>query len=166
VSTVYTVGHSNKGSDELAALLVEAGIETIVDVRSRPYSRWNPQFNRETLKATLEVAGIGYDYRGKNLGGLDGNVHFHETIDELVRRAGSDERLAVMCSEGSHLKCHRHSDLEPAFLRAGADVAHLQWTGKLVTVHAEPLTPLPMNDGLFDDAEIEHVHDRGRVWTP
>ncbi|AYD87405.1 hypothetical protein SEA_VALENTINIPUFF_112 [Microbacterium phage ValentiniPuff] len=134
MATIWTCGHSNKGGDEFAALVVSAEVGTIVDVRSVPYSRHNPQFNRETLAATLEAAEVYYEWRGENLGGIRRNVDYAETIRELVARAERGERIAVMCSEGSSARCHRGSTLTPSFLQAGADVAHIEWSGKIVLV--------------------------------
>lgn len=136
-TTIYTVGHSNKKGEEFVALVAEADLQTIVDVRTSPYSRYNPQFNQRALQLSLEAAEIRYDYRGKNLGGLAGNVDFDKTIDELVERAKGGERLAVMCSEGKHTSCHRGDTLAEAFLRRGVDVGHLQWTGEVITVSPE-----------------------------
>jgi uncharacterized protein (DUF488 family) len=146
MTTISTIGHSNKGADEFVALVVEHDLDTIVDVRTSPYSRYNPQFNRENLKAALEAAGVRYDYRGKNLGGMGENVQFDETIRELVERARAGERLAVMCSEGSHRNCHRGDDLANAFLSYdNVDVRHVQWKGAPVVVHGSPrgATPPP-----------------------
>jgi len=134
MATVWTCGHSNRSVDEFAALVVGAEVETIVDVRSFPWSRYNPQFNRDDLAGSLAVAGVAYEHRGKNLGGKAENVDYAEAIRELVERAEAGERLAVMCSEGSSARCHRGSMLTPSLLQAGADVAHIEWSGKIMLV--------------------------------
>lgn len=134
MATVWTCGHSNRGVDEFCALVVDAGIETVVDVRTWPHSKHNPQFNRETLDAWLQLAGVRYEWRGENLGGLRKNVAYTEAIIELADRAEAGERIAVMCSEGSASRCHRGSVLTPSFLQTGVDVAHIEWSGRIVTV--------------------------------
>jgi uncharacterized protein (DUF488 family) len=65
---IWTVGHSTHPVDELVALLQAARIEVLADVRSQPYSRHNPQFRRENLRASLQEAGLGYVFLGAELG--------------------------------------------------------------------------------------------------
>ena len=67
--TIYTVGHSSHPIEAFVDLLRQHGIERLVDVRSQPYSRWNPQFNRETLATALAEAQIDYIDLGHSLGG-------------------------------------------------------------------------------------------------
>ena len=67
--TIYTIGHSTRSTAELIALLRQAGVELLVDVRSVPRSRTNPQFNADTLPQALAAAGIGYRHIAA-LGGL------------------------------------------------------------------------------------------------
>lgn len=55
---IYTIGHSNHGIEKFLALLEQHGIETVFDVRSQPYSRFNPQFKYRALGQALEGAGI------------------------------------------------------------------------------------------------------------
>jgi uncharacterized protein (DUF488 family) len=125
--TIWTVGHSNKPVAGLIDLLKANAIGVLVDVRTRPYSRFNPQFNTKALEQSITDAEMGYEWRGKNLGGLEGNVLYHETLDEYTSRAEAGVRVAVMCSEGSHLQCHRYSMLTPQFIRRGLEVVHIEW---------------------------------------
>ena len=67
--TLFTIGHSNRSLEALIAMLRAHGITRLVDIRTIPRSRHNPQFNRETLPAALAAAGIAYEHR-KGLGGL------------------------------------------------------------------------------------------------
>jgi len=126
---IYTVGHSNKSIEEFVALLNTRSIALVVDVRSRPFSKYVPQFNRPNLAHALSRAGIEYLYRGKNLGGLDVNVQQDETIEELVELAKeNDVRLALMCSEAkADQNCHRYTILTPLFEARGIEVEHLVW---------------------------------------
>ena len=66
---VFTIGHSNHAAEVFLRLLRQHRIEEVVDVRSSPHSRYNPQFNRRTLQATLADAGVGYVFMGGELGG-------------------------------------------------------------------------------------------------
>ena len=68
-SPVLTVGHSNHGPDVFVALLRKHGVDVVVDVRSAPYSRYLPHFNKDFLHEALAGAGIRYEFKGKELGG-------------------------------------------------------------------------------------------------
>lgn len=122
--TIHSIGHSNRSYLELARLLKSAGIETVIDCRTRPYSRW-PQFNSKRLQASLEADGMRYEFRGTNLGGYGENEAEDETLDELTERAASGERLALLCSEGDFRNCHRGTRLAPALEARGVNVRHL-----------------------------------------
>ena len=68
-SPVLTIGHSNHESDVFVALLRKHGVDVVVDVRSAPYSRYLPHFNKDHLQEALRAAGIDYAFRGQELGG-------------------------------------------------------------------------------------------------
>jgi uncharacterized protein (DUF488 family) len=121
-----TIGHSNRPLEELIAMLRAHGITTLVDVRTVPKSRHNPQFNREALPGPLEAAGIAY----RHMPGLGGLRHarknstntawrnasfrgyadymqtedFERSLDELLAVPGD---VAVMCAEAVPWRCHR-----------------------------------------------------------
>lgn len=144
---IHTVGHSNKPGDFFSDLVVGAGIQRIVDVRTRPFSRYNPQFNQGALKASLESRGVEYVWHGNHLGGLDDNVDFDETLDELVADArDNDVVMALMCSEGSHKKCHRGDTLTFPLLNRGVVVKHLQQDGSLVVQYPSSGGHVPSPD--------------------
>ena len=129
--TVFTVGHSTRSVDELIGLLKQAGVDLLVDVRSIPRSRTNPQFNTDALPAPLAAAGIGYRHAAALGGrrhhrkgdppspnGFWQNAAFRSYADYAMGpefRAGLDElealrnrhRCAVMCSEAVWWRCHR-----------------------------------------------------------
>lgn len=129
LATLYTVGHGARSTDELIALLREAGIDRLVDVRAVPRSRRHPHFGYGPLGARLQATGIGYDWRGKAFGGLrrggDSGHHpalaeaafrayaehmesdaFAQAARELIDRANR-ERLCLMCAERDPRRCHR-----------------------------------------------------------
>lgn len=66
--TIFTIGHSNIGIESLIALLLQHDITVVADVRSQPYSRFLPHFSRESLKISLQAAGIRYVFLGRELG--------------------------------------------------------------------------------------------------
>ena len=139
--TVLTVGHSTHPIETFIALLEKNGVTAIADVRSSPYSRFNPQFNRESLTASLKEHGIRYVYLGKELGAraddpgcyVDGRVQydrlarraeFREGI-ERVKRGSRDHRIALMCAEKEPLDCHRTILVSRALEADGVPVTHI-----------------------------------------
>ena len=125
---VLTVGHSTRTLDEFIALLAAHSVSRLIDVRTVPRSRHNPQFNRDTLPAALEAAGIRYahvaglgGFRRTHPGSLNmgwRNVSFRgfadymqtpefaENLAGLIEQAGH-ERIALMCAEAVPWRCHR-----------------------------------------------------------
>ncbi len=137
-------------------LLQQHGIALVVDVRSQPYSQWVPQFNRENLARDLRAAGIRYAFMGNALGGrptdrtlydpgedhpnyarLASSPDYLTGIEQLLQLA-ANERVAIMCSEGDHHKCHRGLLITPTLLARGARVLHIAPDGTLVDAQAEP----------------------------
>jgi len=121
---VWTVGHSRHEVDQFLKLLEAHGIDVIVDVRTAPYSRMAPQFNRESLRSVLLEAGIQYLHLGAELGGRPsedhmyderGHVFYNLVADTDLFKIGIERllegikrfRAAVMCSEGDPSGCHR-----------------------------------------------------------
>ncbi|MCX6784164.1 MAG: DUF488 domain-containing protein [candidate division WWE3 bacterium] len=124
MNSISTIGHSNYSLTFFVEALVKYDIEVLIDVRSIPYSKRNPQFNRESLAAVLPNHKITYLFRGHNLGGLYENVNFIETIDELLKLS-EDRKVVLMCSEGDYHKCHRYLILTPALEAKGVKVKHI-----------------------------------------
>jgi uncharacterized protein (DUF488 family) len=147
---IHTIGHSDHTTAAFIDLLRRHAITRVVDVRSQPYSRWAPQFNRETLARDLEDAGIAYRFMGDALGGRPADPALYDPgqerpdyerlaqtpayllgIDQLLELARS-ERVAVMCGEGDHRHCHRHLLVAQTLLARGARVLHIQPDGRTV----------------------------------
>jgi uncharacterized protein (DUF488 family) len=142
---IYTLGHSNRSLEELVALLAPAGVRELIDVRSLPRSRHNPQFNGEALAHSLPAHAIAYTHE-RALGGFRrprsgspnrGWEHeaFQGYADHMASaefRAGLErlealarERVAcVMCAEAQWWRCHRRL-LADALLVDGFSVLHL-----------------------------------------
>jgi uncharacterized protein (DUF488 family) len=158
---VYTIGHSTRSVDELIEILCSAHVDTLVDIRTIPRSRTNPQFNQEIFPRSLAAAKITYVHLAA-LGGLrhksktvDPAVNagwrqaafhnfadyaetslFHEGLNELLRLA-SQEICAIMCAEAVWWRCHRRI-VADHLLAHGMSVIHLFARDK-----AEPATLTP-----------------------
>jgi len=142
---LFTVGHSTRSGDEFIALLKAHGIEAVVDVRTVPRSRRNPQFNRETLPRSLQAADIGYEHvaalggfrrpssPSANAGWRNASfrgyadymqtAEFAAAIQTLAERAKS-QCMAVMCAEAVPWRCHR-SLIADALLVRGVRVEEI-----------------------------------------
>jgi uncharacterized protein (DUF488 family) len=112
MATIYTVGHGARRTEALIAILKEATIEMLVDVRAFPTSRRHPHFSREPLAAALQDAGIAYDWQGKALGGYR-KVPYRQHMKTDQFREGAvalgarTERSCIMCAETNPDECHR-----------------------------------------------------------
>lgn len=152
----FTIGHSTRPLDEFLALLKESAVTLVVDVRTVPRSRMNPQYNTDTLPEPLAAAGIGYRHMAA-LGGLRGRKHevpeetnafwenqsFHNYADyamsadfraglDALRELGRAQRCAIMCAEAVWWRCHRRI-ITDYLIAAGEEVFHILGPG-----HVEP----------------------------
>ena len=145
--TLYTIGHSTRTVEALIEMLRGAHVARLVDIRSIPRSRTNPQFNEDVLPATLHEAGIAYlqlpglgGRRGKqktssgenagwrvqafkNYADYAQSAAFGEGLAELLTLAAR-ETCAMMCSEAVWWRCHRRIVTDHALAR-GVPVVHL-----------------------------------------
>lgn len=134
MATLYTVGHGARSTPALVAILREAGIETLVDVRAFPVSRRNPQFAREPLSAALQDAEIAYDWQGRALGGYRKVPYpeymktpaFRDAAAAVAARAG---RVCLMCAESNPDECHR-AHIADWLVGRGHRVVHLLAPGR------------------------------------
>lgn len=148
---IYTIGHSNRSIEQFLELLEENGIELLVDVRTFPMSRYNPQFNKEALRTSLAHHGIAYTHIAP-LGGRRGtsNANSHNTawehssfrsyadyaetepfragLEELISLA-KEKRTAYMCAEALWWRCHRRI-ITDYLLARGWHVKHIMANGK------------------------------------
>jgi uncharacterized protein (DUF488 family) len=150
---IHSIGHSTRSQDELLALLTEAGVALLIDVRSYPRSRRNPQFDAEALAAALTRAGIGYRHL-KALGGKRGppkgaasspntawgEPGFRNYADyamtpafragfEALREAARERATAIMCAEAHWSRCHRQI-IADYLIAAGEEVVHILGRGE------------------------------------
>lgn len=150
----FTIGHSNRSLEDFVVLLTAAKIQRVVDIRTVPRSRINPQFNKDTLPKPLMAAGITYEHLA-DLGGLRGkarsvpssvngfwsNESFHNYADyalspqfhaalQHLRDEGHQQRCAMMCSESLWWRCHRRI-VADHLIAAGETVVHIMGDGRL-----------------------------------
>ena len=167
-ASIYTIGHSRHAIDAFIALLKQSRIKRVVDVRGEPYSRHNPQFNRERLAGSLEVEGIDYTWGGRYLSGRPGNARFYGpggevlwdeiaasrefrgALDSLAADAQSC-RLALVCAEEDPMRCHRRFLLTPPLLRRRVEVLHLRGDGRVEPESALAGREVAASDGVQQD---------------
>jgi len=162
--SVATIGHSNHAFDRLVALLAEHRIATVVDVRSSPYSRFLPQFNREDLAVGLARSGLVYAFAGEYLGGRpkdpacykagvvpDGKADYLSLVDydavaqqpwflrgvARLRDLAAERPTTLLCAEEDPARCHRHHLIARDLVRRGATVVHIRGTGTTERMTAE-----------------------------
>lgn len=146
MARLFTIGHSNHTLADLLALLRQHAVGVVADVRSAPYSRFTPHFNREALRGELEGAGVGYVYLGRELGGRqddpacyrNGRIcyeavaktsQFHAGLRRL-EEVSTQRSVALMCAEKEPLHCHRALLVAQALDLKGRDAAHIHADGR------------------------------------
>lgn len=151
MSQMFTIGHSTDTVESFIEYLKHHQIDTIVDVRSIPYSRFVSQFNKEQLSDVLKKKNIFYIPMGGNLGARyeekellfeDGKVdfakvvitkRFQDGINRLETGIKKGHKIALMCSEKNPIECHRFSLISNCFRKKGFVVNHI--VGKDVYEH-------------------------------
>lgn len=144
---ILTIGHSTHTTEKLIQLLQSNRVTAVADVRSSPYSRYNPQFDRETLQSSLKENDIQYVYLGEELGGRsnDASCYKHNKIQyellaqtEVFKRGisriikGSEKlRLSLMCAEKDPLECHRTILVARELQKRGLQVGHIHEDGSV-----------------------------------
>ena len=145
---VLTIGHSTLSYERFFALLRQACVTAVADVRTAPFSRHFPHFNRDTLRNELRQDNVAYVFLGEELGGRPNSERFYcdgvadyekmaETADflrglERVIEGAKKYRIAMMCSEHDPLDCHRCLLVGRALRERGIIVRHILGSGKIV----------------------------------
>lgn len=142
-STIYSIGHGNKDIKDFISELKSFNIEYLLDIRSKPYSKWNPQFNQAAFEKELKNNGIIYVFVGDTLGGLpedrscydfNGKVvydlikekdFFKQGLKRLTTANQKKIRLAIMCSESKPEECHRSKLIGQELLKKNISLKHI-----------------------------------------
>ena len=144
---IFTVGHSNHSLEHFLQLLAGAEIGAIADVRSKPHSRWSPQFNKEALASALGKNDVAYLFLGRELGGRPDNPallengkpnyeamsrtdSFRAGIERIIEGAKT-HRIALMCAERDPLDCHRFLLIGRHLASRAVPVAHILAGGEV-----------------------------------
>jgi hypothetical protein len=182
IRPLYSVGHSNHGWAAFLALLRRAGVTAVADVRSSPYSRRLPHFNREEMEPGLRAAGLGYVFLGDLLGGRpadpdlygpDGRVDYRKVRRTFAFQQGLErlvqglERftLAMLCAEDDPLDCHRGLMITPALREFGIAPLHLRRDSSVETtpeMEARLLAETRVGAGEIDGLYASQLSDDER----
>ncbi|MDI9365803.1 MAG: DUF488 domain-containing protein [Flavobacterium sp.] len=146
---LYSIGHGSRKSEDFLALLKDFSIEYLIDVRSQPYSKFNPHFNQNELKFFLERNRIRYVFMGDSIGGRpkdttcyddEGKVDYEVVktkdffingIERLKTAYNKDINVAIMCSESKPCECHRSKLIGKVLLTDNIVLKHIDEKGKL-----------------------------------
>ena len=144
---IYTIGHSNIIMESFIEVLKLFELQIVVDVRSSPYSKYVPHFNRENINKTLKENKIRYLFLGNYLGGkpkevkyyIDNKVdydliakteQYNEGIVRIMKLSNYDD-IVLMCSEEDPMSCHRHNLITQSLVRKGFEIIHIGKDGKI-----------------------------------
>ena len=157
MKAVHTVGHSTHDIEKFIGLLKQHGVNAVGDVRSQPYSRYQPQFSQDSLKKELQRAGISYVFLGDELGArsedpecyIGDQVSYTKLAQTPLFQAGLDRiasgvenyNLAIMCSEKDPLDCHRTILVARHLVERGLTVTHILADGETES-HGEAMARL------------------------
>ena len=147
---IYTIGYGARDVDELLHALKENDIHYLLDVRSRPYSSYKPEFSKNPLKTFLEENGIRYLFMGDALGGqpdvetcytdgkvdyekVEGKPFYKEGIKRLHTASEQGQRVVLMCSEGKPENCHRTKLIGQTLTTEGIKVLHIDEKNEIIS---------------------------------
>ena len=174
-STLYSIGHGNRGIETFLALLQDQGIKFLADVRSYPSSKRNPHFNRETLEYTVGEAGISYTwfpqlggFRRTGLGNRSPHIAlksegfrnyadymatepFRAAVPRLSRLASMGP-TCLMCAETLPQKCHR-SLLADYLLMQGIETIHILDSRRTAVHQLSPLAKVSKNRIIYNQTQ-------------
>ena len=174
----YTIGHSNYSTKYFLSLLNKHGITCVVDVRSVPFSKYTPQYNKDDLKKFLYDNKIYYIFMGEELGARrsdkllyskDGNLDFDKVSKTSLFQSGIDRvksgiekgyNIAIMCTEKDPIECHRNILVARELYKQNIEIYNILENGKVETQKQieerllDLYFPNRMQQTLFDSFDI------------
>lgn len=164
---IFTIGYGAREITSFVTTLQNYQIAYLLDVRSKPYSRYKPDFSKQALEDHLKRAGIRYVFMGDTLGGqpedpacyTDGKVSYEKVEQQLFYRQGIGRlrqawqqqlRVAIMCSEGKPEQCHRSTLIGKTLAAEGILVMHIDENDQLIS-QAEAIVRKNGQPGLFGE---------------
>jgi uncharacterized protein (DUF488 family) len=146
--SIYTIGHSNHPIETFLGLLKQHDIQVLIDTRSSPFSRYSPQFNRDSVKSAVQKVGLRYGFFGRQLGGRpededfydeDGRVVYSQVAKSFLFNEGIERltdgvhkfRTAIFCSEENPSICHRRLLVSRVLFEQGIAVYHIRGNGSI-----------------------------------
>lgn len=166
---IYTIGYGAREMDRFTAVLKSLEIDFLIDIRSKPYSRYKPDFSKQVLERKLQAQGIRYVFMGDTLGGQpedrdcykeDGKVDYDEIrkkdfyakgISRLRQAWQHQLNVVIMCSEGKPEMCHRSKLIGQSLVDEGIDLAHIDENDQLISQQDVLLRLNKGQPSLFDD---------------
>ncbi|MCL2116734.1 MAG: DUF488 domain-containing protein [Methanobrevibacter sp.] len=150
MNTIYTIGHSSHKIDYFIKLLKKFDINLVLDVRSTPYSKYAPQFNKELFEKELETNGINYNFVGHTFGARqkDSNLYSEDGILDFDKVKESNKfkigitkvinnvniaNIVLMCSEKEPIDCHRSILISNVFSKRNISIKHILANGEIET---------------------------------
>lgn len=171
-STLFSIGHGQKSTEEFVAELRSFQIQYLIDVRSSPFSKWAPQFNRGTIEHILQPLGISYVYMGDVIGGRPLNdscfdaegyfdykkmaemPQFQSGLARLVKANEKGCRVAIMCSESDPSQCHRSKLIgRELFFKDNIEMGHIIAVNRTKS-QVEIMTELDRDHGNWPNGDL------------
>lgn len=148
---LFTIGHSRHNMAYFLHLLELYQINYLLDVRSTPYSKYAPQFNKENISSELQNHNIGYSFMGNYFGARPNDIRlysnagyldfekvresyrFNKGLENVMLGMSKGNRIALMCAEKDPIDCHRAILVARGFELYGIDVKHILENGHVQT---------------------------------
>ncbi|WBA07772.1 DUF488 family protein [Salinivibrio kushneri] len=166
--SIISIGYSRRSIREFIEALVEYDVKYLIDVRTKPFSKYHPEFNKDLLEATLKNAGIKYVFMGDSVGGLpsdsqcytEGKVDYRKTADSnvfkhglerLIKANDLDVNVSIMCAEMKPEQCHRSKLIGEELTKKGININHLD-EGNVIRTQKEIIERITKGQySMFDD---------------
>jgi uncharacterized protein (DUF488 family) len=149
IKNIFTIGYGGRQFDDFVAILLKYRIDSILDIRSNPFSRFQPRYNKANLQSLLSEQGIEYLYKGDVLGGkpragmfyhsngvlnhdlINITKSYQNAIDEVITLATNYENICLLCSELNPDNCHRKTLIGKTLSKRNVFVNHINAKGDI-----------------------------------